>query len=107
MLLCCKQDRTPGTTAQLCAQSVCESVQVEAAQSSAKTLLELQAETKAYQAALEAVRSQYVASDRVTDFKKDLQQHADRMVPTFRFEHSHHTVSLMHSPSCWQPCCWV
>lgn len=76
----------PGTSAELCAQSVCAYVQVEAAQSSARTLLDLEAEAKAYQAALETVRSQYVASDRVTDFKKDLQQHADRMVPSFRFD---------------------
>lgn len=58
--------------------------QVEAAQTSAKTLLELEAEAKAYTAALEAVRNQYVPCERTTNFKKDLEQHAKRLVPTFR-----------------------
>ena len=74
-------------------QNTVSHIQVEAAQTAAKTLLELEAEAKAYSAAIEVVRSQYAPSERVTNFKKDLEQHGKRLVPVYRCD-------------CLEGCCW-
>ena len=64
-----------------------------------KELLDIEAEAKAYAAALAAVHNGYVPSARTTNFKHELEQHAGRLLPTLRFsacmdcEFAHHSYS--------------
>lgn len=62
-------------------------VQTEAATAVVRELLDIEAEAKAFGAALAAVQNSYVADERSTDFKQKLEQHAKRLLPSFR-QHS-------------------
>ena len=50
-----------------------------------KELLDIEAEAKAYAAALAAVHNGYAPSARTTNFKHEVEQHAGRLLPTLRF----------------------
>ncbi|KAA6419726.1 MAG: hypothetical protein FRX49_10259 [Trebouxia sp. A1-2] len=56
----------------------------EAAIKAINELLDTEAEAKAYGAALTAVQNSYVPGARTTNFKKDLDQHAARLLPSLR-----------------------
>ncbi|DBA85803.1 TPA: hypothetical protein ACH3X1_005355 [Trebouxia sp. C0004] len=59
-------------------------MQTEAAMLAINELLDTEAEAKAYGAALTAVQNSYVLGERTTNFKKDLDQHAARLLPSLR-----------------------
>lgn len=61
-----------------------EQEQTEAAMLAINELLDTEAEAKAYSAALAAVQNSYVPGARNTNFKKDLDQHAARLLPSLR-----------------------
>ncbi len=59
-------------------------MQTEAAMLAINELLDTEADAKAYGAALAAVQNSYVPGARTTNFKKDLDQHAARLLPSLR-----------------------
>lgn len=60
--------------------------QTEAAMLAINELLDTEAEVKAYGAALAAIQNSYVPGARTTNFKKDLDQHAARLLPSLRLQ---------------------
>ncbi len=60
-------------------------MQTEAAKAAVKEVLEIEAQAKAFGAALAAVQNSYVAGARTTDFEQAVEQHAGRLLPSLRY----------------------